>query len=146
MVIEIPADQLTGNAKITVTTNADAKFSIANPAPTASASGTVTGTNGSPLSGAEITITLQNGTFTGGLSEGSDVSTWITNLSDAGSALTAQIKTGSGYSDGGNSVTIEINGTPDQTTSSAISISIPQANVSGATGNVTADGATFSIS
>ena len=111
--------------------------------PTATASGTVTGTNGSALSGQEITITLTNGTFTG-LNASGDVASWITNLTDAGSALTATIK--AGYSDGGNSLTIEINGTPDQTTSSAISIEIPQDKVSGATGNVTANGATFAIS
>lgn len=111
--------------------------------PTATASGTVTGTNGSALSGQEIIITLSDGTFTG-LSESQDVAIWITNLTDAGSALTATIK--AGYSDGQNSLTIEINGTPDQTTSNAISIEIPQANVNGATGNVTADGANFAIS
>ena len=145
MQIEVPADQLTGNAAITVTENAEAKFSIADShvEPTATASGTVTGTNGSALSGQEITITLTNGTFTG-LNASDDVAIWIKNLTDAGSALTATIK--AGYSDGQNSLTIEINGIPDQTTSAAISIEIPQANVNGATGNVTASGATFSIS
>ena len=111
----------------------------------AAASGTVEGTTGSALTQSEITITLTNGTFTG-LTESQDVKSWITNLSaiDSATAMTATIKTG--YSDGGNTLTIVLGGNPDTASSDAISIEIPQANVSGATGNVTADGATFAIS
>ena len=80
------------------------------------------------------------------MSENQDVTSWITNLSaiDSATAMTAAIK--AGYVDGGNSLTIVFSGNPDTASSAAISIEIPQANVSGATGNVTASGATFSIS
>ncbi len=129
MAIEIPADQLTGNAKITVTTNADAKFSIADSAAAASATVAnvdVTGTKDSPISEAEVTITLSGDTFKQELAADTDVASWFTNLP---TGLTAQIKTQVNASDA--SATIKIAGTPTEAKSEAMQIEIPADQLTG---------------
>ncbi len=92
--------------------------------PSAAASATVgnvdvTGTKDSPISEAEVTITLSGDTFKQEILADTDVSSWFTNLP---AGLTAQIKTQVNASD--TSATIKIAGTPTEAKSEAMVIEI----------------------
>jgi hypothetical protein len=122
MTITIPAASLASNANLAVLTNTDAKFTI-GAAPSATVGDLdVAGTSGSPLAAAvNLVITISNTTFTG-LTNAANVASWITNLP---TGLTAVVAAGHTST----SVTIEINGTPTQTRSAAMTITIPAASL-----------------
>ncbi len=131
MSIEIPLDKLTGGKAITVTTNENAKFEIAEKPVVVEGSATVgditvSGTAESAISETDVTITLANDTFNGQIDAETDVASWFKNLP---SGLTAKVKTQ--VDSGANTVTIKIAGTPAEAKTEAMSIEIPLDKLTG---------------
>ena len=128
--ITIPAEKVAGDAAVTVTENADAKYAIAaKPAPAASATVanvTINGTVGTALEGTnEVTITLTNEKFVA-MNADDDVAAWFTNLP---TGLEAKIK--ANVDADATEAIITISGTPTVAKAEAIAITIPAEKVAG---------------
>ncbi|MDR2150826.1 MAG: hypothetical protein LBO67_08490 [Spirochaetaceae bacterium] len=124
--ITIPKENLTGKAKLDVTTNTQARFNItaAKLAKSATVSDkTISGKTGTELTGeVTITITLENETFTAIKAE--TELKWITNLPIG---LKAKAKADATST----SVTLVITGTPTAAKTEALKITIPKENLTG---------------
>jgi hypothetical protein len=125
--ISIPADSLLSNTDLVVTENNNAKFNITE-SETIKQSATVShatinGVVGSAISDTNLIITLINDTFKSEI-----YGNWITNLP---TGLTQNV-----VRDSDTQATITISGTPLQTSTAVIHISIPAASLSSNTGLV----------